>query len=314
MRKYIWKKIFLSILSIVFASVGFSACHGYRSSGEPSKPHTHNTPIKATAPTCTEDGENVYECWCGLYLYEPIRAIGHKYIDGVCENCNHSMMEELTYTLSEDGSYYILSGIGNYFAPTLSVPDTYKDLPVREIGKAAFQYSPDKIYLVKLGKNINRIAENAFWGSRIQYITLSEGLTSIGKHAFRSCAITHIELPQSLLSIEACAFADSNLKSIDIPDNVTKIETDTFALCDDLWSVNIGRGVTVINENAFHQCTSLEFIILGQSLTTIKNQAFYGCDSLTNVYFNGTIEDWNYISIGNLNANLTDAELYIAYK
>lgn len=310
MRKFILKKTFLFVLSIVFTSVGFSACHGYRSSGEPSKPHTHNTPIVATAPTCTEDGENVYDCWCGYYLEEAVPALGHKYVETICENCNRSMLDELTYTLSEDGSYYILSGIGNYFAPTLTVPDTYKDLPVREIGKEAFYDSPNALISVQLGDNVTTIAESAFACSRIQNITLGNSLTSIEKHAFSSCSITSINLPQSLMTIGIWAFSNSNLTSITIPDKVTKIENDTFALSNSLQTVILGNGVTTIGQNAFHQCTALTNVVIGEKVTSIEAQAFYECTSLTNVYFNGTKTAWNEIIVGKLNTWLTGATVH----
>ena len=310
MHNLFQQKIFLLWVTIFMTAISFTACQGHRSSGELHEKHTHTNPIETTAPTCTENGKNIYNCWCGYYLYEPIQATGHKYVDGICENCNRSMLEELTYTLSKDGCYYILSGIGNYSAPTLTVPDNYKDLPVREIGKEAFKDSPTEIISVQLGNNVTTIAESAFACSRIQNITLGNALTSIEKHAFSSCFITSINLPQSLTTIGVWAFSDSHLQSIAIPDKVTKIENDTFALCDSLQTVIIGNDIISIGQNAFHQCTALKNIIIGEKVTSIESNAFYECTSLTNVYFNGTRTAWNGITIGKLNTYLTDATIH----
>ncbi|MBO7196622.1 MAG: leucine-rich repeat domain-containing protein [Clostridia bacterium] len=38
-------------------------------------------------PTCTENGDKVRYCTCGEKQSDIIIAIGHKYVDGVCENC-----------------------------------------------------------------------------------------------------------------------------------------------------------------------------------------------------------------------------------
>lgn len=307
------RKAVLSLsLACMLACVGFSGCHMTRVDG--NRPHTHSFTEDITNPTCTNDGLKISQCACGQYLEEPLPALGHRYVNGVCEHCGQNMLDELSYTLSADGSYYILSSIGNYNLLELTVPDTYNGLPIKEIGSYVFRESTEELKYVNLGSSITKIADHAFYASRIQYITLSEGLTSIGEHAFSGCDIRGIELPQSLTEIGACAFAVSNLVSITIPNNVTKIEADSFALCNNLKSVNIGNGVTIIGVNAFHQCTSLEFIILGEQLTTIENQAFYECESLTNVYYNGTIYYWDQISIGKSNSYLTDAKLYIAYK
>ena len=278
MDKYIAKKYFLLVFATMFTIVGFSACQGHRSEGNgPLGTHTHRTPVESTAPTCTNDGKNVYKCWCGYFIEEPVPALGHHYVEMSCERCNQSIMEELEFTLSADGTYYILTRLGNYSASTLIVPNTYKDLPVTEIGKDAFRNAPTTLISVQLGDAITTIADNAFATSRIQNITLGNGLISIGNHAFSSCAITSIDLPQSLTTIGYWAFSDSDLISITIPDQVTKIEHDTFALCDDLQTVIIGDGVTEIGENAFHQCTALKNVIIGKKVNFVATHAFYKC-------------------------------------
>jgi hypothetical protein len=49
---------------------------------------------------------------------------------------------------------------------------------------------------------------------------------------------------------------------------------------------------------------------MGDSVTSIGEYAFYGCNSLTDVYYNGSEEDWRKISIESGNAYLTDAMIH----
>ncbi len=83
---------------------------------------------------------------------------------------------------------------------------------------------------------------------------------------------------------------DSMITSVVIPDSVTKIGDNAFAYCFMLSEVTIGNGVTHIGENAF-----------------------YYCDSLTDVYYTGSEEEWENISIGSRNYSLTDATIHYNY-
>ena len=50
--------------------------------------------------------------------------------------------------------------------------------------------------------------------------------------------------------------------------------------------------------------------INGYTVTAIGDEAFYGCYSLTDVYYTGSEEDWNKISIEDGNEWLTDATIH----
>ncbi|MBE6927065.1 MAG: hypothetical protein E7467_01015 [Ruminococcaceae bacterium] len=55
-----------------------------------------------TDPTCTEDGKTVYTCTlCGETVTEPIAALGHNFVDGICSVCG---AEE---TVVEDGAFVL---------------------------------------------------------------------------------------------------------------------------------------------------------------------------------------------------------------
>ncbi len=69
-----------------------------------------------------------------------IPANGHSWADGKCDICGaaYSVAECLELALSEDGSYYIITGIGTFTDSILRMPSEYKGLPIKEIADYAF--------------------------------------------------------------------------------------------------------------------------------------------------------------------------------
>ena len=90
---------------------------------------------------------------------------------------------------------------------------------------------------------------------------------------------------------------------------MTSIGEKAFYSCDNLTSVTLGENsqLTTIGDDAFYGCTSLMSVVIPDSVTTIDYYAFYYCTSLTDVYYTGTEEQWNAISIGSNNSPLTNA-------
>ena len=94
---------------------------------------------------------------------------------------------KLSYTLSNDGTHYIVSGLGQESDDVINIPSKYKGIPVKEIGVGAFS-------------NYNHIKE----------VTLPLGLERICSHAFDRCgALKSIIIPESVTVIEENAFTDS---------------------------------------------------------------------------------------------------------
>ena len=75
-----------------------------------------------------------------------------------------------------------------------------------------------------------------------------------------------------------------------------------------------GYPVTAIEGSAFSYCSGLTSISIPDSIVQIGAYAFYECTGLTDVYYNGTQEQWNAIAIGEENALLTDATLHCEAK
>ena len=76
--------------------------------------------------------------------------------------------------------------------------------------------------------------------------------------------------------------------------------------------VVIGDSITAIGDNAFYGCNELTRVTIGNSVTTI-GAAFSYCNSLTDVYYNGTEEEWNKIAIDDRNEPLYNAMIHYNY-
>ena len=169
---------------------------------------------------------------------------------------------------------------------------------------------------------------------------IPNSVTSLGNYAFENCTgLISIEIPNSVTSIGSSAFSGcTGLTSIEIPNSVTSIGFGAFSDCSliDITLPFIGNGndttyfgyifgakynfsnyryvptslkeVIITNAKsignyAFNGCTGIISIKLPNSLTSIGQQAFEGCSSLTNVYYNGTIDDWCNISFNSARSN-----------
>ena len=155
---------------------------------------------------------------------------------------------------------------------------------------------------------------------------------TIGVRAFEGCtALESISLPDTLTTIGTLAFFNSGLKSVEIPDSVKDITTvdsegnentvygigrAAFNNCLQLESVKIGNGVKVIPSGAFGYCLALKEIYIPLSVEEVQGacyengsfvfgHAFYYDSALTDVYFEGSEEQWKNIKIetGNLYAS-----------
>ncbi|MGN1227767.1 MAG: leucine-rich repeat domain-containing protein, partial [Christensenellales bacterium] len=93
----------------------------------------------------------------------------------------------------------------------------------------------------------------------------------------------------------------------------TSIGGSAFAYCGYLSNITIPEGVTSIGDSAFYNCSGLTSITIPKSITSIDSYAFAFCN-LYEVYYTGTEEQWNAISIHKYgNDRLTDCNITYNY-
>ena len=280
--------------------VNYARCGYYEAIGEVTE-HAHQAVafLPGTDPTCTKTGATpgavcaVDGCKEVLVAQQSIPALGHSFQDGVCTRCGvgeHSLGME--YTLSADGSYYILTGMGTCKDSHVKIPEIYEGLPVREIGEGALT---DAGSVITISKNICVIHENAFgrilnlfaiWVDEenvhfcsdengVLYSKEQDVLIKVPQDASFS------QIPQSVTHIGNYAFAGMSFSSITIPCGVVSIGDYAFCHCYSLEEVAILGDLTSIGEYSFDFCQKLKAIDLPNSLTSIGGYAFNSCSALT---------------------------------
>ncbi len=129
-------------------------------------------------------------------------------------SCSDKKESGITYELSTDKSYYIVTGIGNYAGTALSIPKTYDGKPVKEIAKNAFKDCTD-----------------------LTSVTLPDGLEVIGAGAFSGCTgLTSIKIPDTVVSMGSGVFKGCKDLEVTVP----------FAKAPDGWSDDWDTGIDEI--------------------------------------------------------------------
>ena len=108
---------------------------------------------------------------------------------------------------------------------------------------------------------------------------------------------------------EAFKYAN-NLTSVIIPANVASMGSSAFESCCNITAVEIQNGLTTLSDSAFCDCRSLNSIAIPKSVTKIDGFAFFIDSKLKNIYYTGTLDQWNKITIGSANSSLTSATLH----
>ena len=132
-------------------------------------------------------------------------------------------------------------------------------------------------------------------------LELDERTTSLHNNVFYNCEnITSILLPRNVTSIgESAFYSCGKLSSITLPSSLTSIGGSAFYGCRGLTSITLPSSLTSIGDFAFQSCSGLTSIDLPSSLTSIGYMAFLN-SGITTVKYQGIIEKWLEIDIGNL--------------
>ena len=105
-------------------------------------------------------------------------------------------------------------------------------------------------------------------------------------------------IPNSVVTIEACAFQEcTGLESLTLSENLTYIPTQIACGCTSLQSIVIPKSVKTIDESAFLQSGLLQ-VNLHVGIEELKDFSFHSLTASPTFYYEGTMEQWNKISIG----------------
>lgn len=207
--------------------------------------------------------------------------------------------EGLEYEESEDGTYYIVTGIGTCEDTDIIIPSTYNEKPVKGIGDSAFAECSTLTSLI-IPNSVTTVGRSAFMAcNAMTSICISDNVTSIGEGAFVGISLINIEVDENNANYKAIDDVlytkdgktllqypiGKTATSFVIPDTVEKIEGDAFCSAIYLKNITIGNNVKEIGSAAFYDCYLLTELVIPASVKIIGSYAFDGCEKLTTVQF-----------------------------
>ena len=146
------------------------------------------------------------------------------------------------------GGVYVLAGRDRviHTGTTLTIPETYKGLPVTRIGEGAFNNNGESMKLtnVTIPNSVTSIEDYAFAHNNLTEVTIPDSVISIGENAFVYNSLTEVTIGNSVTSIGYSAFARNYLTEVTIPDSVTSIGNAFFDNTN-LTKITIGANVDI---------------------------------------------------------------------
>ncbi len=231
-----------------------------------------------------------------------------------------------------------------FFVESVTISDS-----VTSIGKYAFAYC-GSLENLTIPNSVTIIDSSAFYDSGLTNITIPLSVTTIGRYAFYGCAslkdvcyigteeqwdsiaigLDNDRLLNAAINFNPSGTCGENLTwkfepstgtlTISGSGPMTKYSSNTIGLIPpwdsykhNIISLVIEEGVTSIGGDAFRFYTNLKDVTIPDSVTSIGYCSFYGCTSITDVYYTGTEEQWNKISIANYNDSLLNATIHYNY-
>ena len=92
--------------------------------------------------------------------------------------------------------------------------------------------------------------------------------------------------------------------------SVTSIGASAFCGAKFLETLKLSSNITKVGASAFEGCYALRTIYLAKSVKEIGESAFLNCFGLDAVYYEGTLMQWNEISVSDLNYHFKGASIY----
>lgn len=335
------KKI-LSLIALPFIAVGFCACGDDNSGNNTDDGKSFNfSPVEENGKTVAytlKDIGGVTDADIIIpseYKGLPVTGIAKNAFNGCAEI--ESVTVGANVTVIGDSAFYgceklssavingnIISMGETAFADCTALKSLTIGSGVGVIGEYAFLRC-QALEKVVVPSSVKRIEEGAFLEcTGIAKLELNDGLEYIGDCAFGGCiSLSEFIMPSSVTAIGSYGmlmfgadygFAGSTdsfnqVGKIILSDNLTVIPDFSFSYCG-IKTITIGSKVEKICYSSFYGCELLESIVIPRSVKKIESYAFYKCSMLNTVFFTGTAEEWEGITIGKNGNAVSTAEVY----
>ena len=264
----------------------------------------HTEVIDAAVPaTCTTtgltEGKHCARCNEVIVAQQTVAMVDHDYVNYICMDCGSTAYSHgLEYTLSDDGDYYIVTGIGNCIDSDIVIPPSYNGLPVGAIGGGAFMYCTNIISVV-IPDSVTYIAKNGegttFWGcTSLETVVIPDSVTSIGafagEHAFKGC-YKICEEENGVCYVNNWAM--TGIGPSDGEHSRLVIREGTIGIAAQAFIFRNYREVVIPN-----------------SVKYVSEVAFCAWSNAEKVYYLGTPEEWSEILIASMNEGITNTPIY----
>ena len=177
---------------------------------------------------------------------------------------------------------------------SISIPDS-----VTELGGLAFK-GCKKLEEVVIGNGVTQIMDLTFDACKaLKRITIGSGIVNISCSAFNGCT-----------EIESITVAKENTKYHSNGNCIIETQSKTLFFGCRNSVIPSDNSVTKIGDNAFFGCKNLTYIVIPSSVTEIGDKAFYNCENLKTIYYNGTKEQWNNVSVKSGNTCINEQSVY----
>ncbi len=139
------------------------------------------------------------------------------------------------------------------------------------------------------------IISQGMCGTDVSYVLTEDGVLRLVGNGATSKYTSSKTAPwfESRLSIE----------KVVIEEGIDTLGDQLFRKCTNLKEIELPESLRIISNNCFLSCAGLQHIEFSNKLTEIKRYAFAGTN-IQNVTYNGTIDEWNHIAIGEYNSVL----------
>ena len=237
----------------------------------------------------------------------------HDFINGVCEVCGWEDNSEggLTFAINEDETGYIVTGYLDTLESEITIPATYKNLPVTGISSDAFK-NCTILKKITAPASLTKIDNFAFSGcSQLSEIYFPGVVTTVGYNAFSGCiALKNVTIGGECEEFDMSAFYGCEaIETVNAPASIMpfipknclrnaivasgdNVPANSFSGAQNLTSVTLPDTITSIGNMAFFNCSQLEYLDLPAALKTVASSSFDNCTQLVKINFLGTLTDW----------------------
>ncbi len=200
-----------------------------------------------------------------------------------------------TFELNYFDQTYTLSQINHLLQDVVSIPATYKGLPVTEIDEQACR-NVNQLKKLIIPDSVTRIRQEAFEACyNLTEVTFGSGLTTIDANVFADCrALKTVNFTgNNLKTIGTDVFFGTAIERLVLPDSVETL--GSMGYLRQLTYIDLGNVKTL--KGGFQGCTALKEVRLPATLETIETTLFYDCNLI--IYAeavskpDGWVEDWN---------------------